>query len=154
MLFMKKDVKRPKILWKPKTDVNRELSPEVSARKDTTWDTLKSYVQNDARIQLNTYSLKQALMSYDDTTLSSTALKHLISTCVQRHVKNDESKLDAVVDYLELLDIVLPLTGDVNSPNQKYIINVEGELQEDVERFSEKTELLENIKSYVKLLIK
>jgi hypothetical protein len=138
------------------TDLSRDPLPGTPQQKEDVWSVLKLYVQNDVRINLNTQSLKKVLTSYDDMTLPGKSLRRLIGACVNGYVKgsmNDDSKLNAVKDYLELLGILLPLSGDINSPDQKYMINVSGELQEDADFFSEKSQLTENIKSYVKLLI-
>jgi hypothetical protein len=132
--------------------------PPQQVEQQNIWTKLQSYVQNDARINLDARALRNKLFTYDNNTVTIKQLRSLIGPCVRGYQNKkgmqEASKLDVVIDYLELLRIVLPVSN-TNSENQSYVVNLSAELTESFDfLFDDKQLFIENIKEYVKHLIK
>jgi hypothetical protein len=136
--------------------IDTPLPPPRRQKQQDVWAKLQQYVQNDVRINLDVQKLQKELQSFDEKTLSIKSLRSFVGFCVAGYQNKkgmqDPRMLDVIIDYMEILQLVLP-TDMSAQPN--YVINLSAALIEDADfLLDDKKLFIENIKEYAKLLIK
>lgn len=128
--------------------------PTKIERSNQPWLDLAQYVKSETKISLDIVSLRNRLKAFDDEIIPASSLYKIIGISVRgytRGVLRDTNILQAVVDYMEILGLVIPMS--MKSGMQRYMVNFDVE-KCDINENENQLDVVQEIKTYVKMLIK
>lgn len=113
--------------WVTPKDEFPKPPPSLKEKHHQIWDELFNLVKNDIKISLDIDKLRDVLLTFNEQVLPSKAIRRLIGATVKGYVKgsmNDLSKLDTIIEYMEIIGILIPMSANIDDENQKFAVNI------------------------------